>query len=152
MLVAALAVAAALPAPGVFVPGRSLGGVALGDTPAQVRARWGADHGVCRRCGHRTWYFTYRRFAPAGAGVEFRRGRVFALFTLWQPRGWHTRKGVLIGDAVAEVTAAYGPMLRVDCGSYYALARHTRGVTTAFYVLDEKVWGFGLTRLQGPCR
>jgi len=152
VLLAALALAAALPGPGVFFPGRSLGGISLGDTPAQVRARWGSDFGVCRRCDHRTWYFTYRRFAPAGAGVEFRRGRVFSVFTLWQPRGWHTSKGVLTGDDVAEVTTAYGPLLRTDCGAYYALARRTHGVTSAFYVLDEKVWGFGLTRLQGPCR
>ena len=152
MLLAALAVAAALPQGGLVVPGRSLGRVALGDTPAQVRAAWGSSFGVCRRCAHRTWYFTYRRFAPAGAGVEFRRNRVFSAFTLWQPKGWHTRAGVLVGDPVQDITAAYGPLFRTDCGAYYALTMRRRGVTTAFYVLDEKVWGFGLTRLRGPCR
>jgi hypothetical protein len=152
VLLAVLALAAALPQAGLVVPGRTLGGVALGDTPAQVRARWGNRYGVCRRCDHRTWYFTYRAFAPAGAGVEFRGGRVVSAFTLWQPRGWHTSHGVLVGDPVQEVTAAYGPLFRVDCGAYYALTMRTRGVTTAVYVLDEKVWGFGLTRLRGPCR
>ena len=52
-------------------------------TRAQVLAKWGRDHGVCRGCKRRTWYFTYHHFQPQGAAVEFTRGRVSALWTLW---------------------------------------------------------------------
>ena len=41
-----LLVALALPQNGVLAPGRSLGGVHLGDTRAAVIARWGVNFGV----------------------------------------------------------------------------------------------------------
>jgi hypothetical protein len=149
---AATTAAAAPPRAGVLDPGRSLGGLRLGATPAQVRAAWGSAYGVCRGCRVRTWYFTYERFKPQGAGVEFRGGRVSALFTLWSPPGWRTTKGLRIGDPVARVTLLYGPLTRTECGAYYALTLPGRG-TTAFYVVGEKVWGLGLIRPgRSPCR
>jgi hypothetical protein len=53
---------AAPPRAGVAVPGKTLGGLALGMTPAQVRAAWGPRHGACRGCRAPTWYFNYARF------------------------------------------------------------------------------------------
>jgi len=44
-LVLAAPAAAAPPRKGVFAPGRSLGGLRLGMTPAQVRAAWGSSFG-----------------------------------------------------------------------------------------------------------
>jgi hypothetical protein len=137
-------VIAALPAAAAFVPGRSLAGVRLGEPAAQVRRHLGSDYGVCRGCATTTWYFTYRRFDAKGLGVELTRGRVSAVYTLWQPPGWHSRTTTL-GDPQASV----GPALTVVCSGYDALVRGT----SVYYVVDSKVWGFGLIeRDRSPCR
>jgi hypothetical protein len=141
-----LAAAFALPQAGVVEPGTALGGLRLGATQSAVRAAWGGRFGRCRSCRLPTWYFTYRRYAPAGAGVEFRRGRVAALFTLWAPRGWHTREGLRVGDPSSRIGELYGPLGRRDCRGYYAFVLPQRRAVTAVYVVEEKVWGFGLSR------
>lgn len=148
-LTAALAAAPASAVPpreGVFVPGERLGGVALGMTGAQVRAAWGDRFGVCRSCARTTWYFNRRPFEPQGAGVELRGNRVAAVFTLWAPPGWRTTRGLRIGEPAARVTTLYGPLPQRNCGVYSALTLRRGGTVTAFYVLDEEVWGFGLLR------
>ena len=135
---------AALPAAAAFVPGRSLAGVRLGEPAAQVRRHLGTDYGVCRGCATTTWYFTYRRFDDKGLGVELTRGRVSAVYTLWQPPGWHSRK-TTIGDPQEKI----GPAMTVVCSGYDALMRGT----AVYYVVDSKVWGFGLVeRDRSPCR
>lgn len=144
---AALALAAAsaaLPQHGVLVPGRSLGGIRLGMTPAQVQALWGTRYGRCRGCVQPTWYFNYRKFQPQGAAVRFRRGRVDAVWTLWLPPGWHTPGGLRLGQNALEVTVRYGALVSVPCGSYRALIRTKGRVTTAFYLYGQRLWGFGL--------
>jgi hypothetical protein len=147
------AAAAAPPRHGLLVPGRSLGGLRLGATPKQVRAAWGSRYGRCRDCRRPTWYFTYAVYKPRGAAVQFRHGRVEGIFTLWAPRGWRTTKGVYIGDNVTHVTGVYGNLPRTDCPGYYALTMPTRGGVTAFYIVNEKIWGFGLFNfLVQPCR
>jgi hypothetical protein len=149
----ALPAAAAPPRAGVLVPGRSLGGLELGATPAQVRAAWGSTFGRCRDCRHTTWYFNLRPFRPQGAGVEFRRGRVVAVFTLSQPPGWRTSRGIALGENVARVTAVYGALARTECGLYSAFTLPSRAEVTAFYVRDGALWGFGLSRKGIPvCR
>lgn len=152
-VLAAAAVAAAIPQNGVLVPGRSLAGVRLGATRAQVRAAWGGEYGRCQGCRHPTWYFTYGAFQQQGAGVEFRRGRAVALFTLWQPVGWRTPKGVTLGEPATAVVDKYRSLLRVNCGTYHALTLPGRRALTAFYIVDDKLWAFGLMRPQVPaCR
>ncbi len=144
---------AAPPSPGTVVPGRSLGGVSLGATRADVERSWGLAHGTCRSCTRPTWYFNSFAFRPEGAGATFRNGRVSALFTLWSPPGWHTNRGVAIGDDVASVTAVYGALHRVTCDSYEALVLPLRGTTTAVYIVGAKVWGFALlARGEAVCR
>jgi hypothetical protein len=139
--------AAAPPQAGVLVPGRSLGGVSLGMTTAQVRDAWGLRYGVCRDCrGRTTWYFNRERFQPQGAGVELRDGRVVAAFTLWKPPGWRTSDGLALGEAEARITEVYGALTRIECGGYSALTMRTRRAVTAFYVFDRSLWGFGLLR------
>lgn len=141
------------PSPGTVVPGRSLGGLSLGATRAEVERAWGLAHGTCRSCARPTWYFNYVAFRPEGAGATFRNGRVSALFTLWSPPGWRTSRGVAIGDSVAQVTAVYGALERITCDSYEALTLPIRGTTTAFYVVDLEVWGFALLGRGEPvCR
>jgi hypothetical protein len=156
-LAAALALtplaAAAPPQAGTFAPGRSLGGLRLGMTEAQVKAAWGTRFGRCRNCAAPTWYFTYTAFAPEGAGVEFRRGRAAAIFTLWSPEGWRTTRGLRLGEPEARITAVYGPLSRVECDSYHALLLPRGRVVSAFYVASGRVWGFGLLRRPSPpCR
>ena len=141
------------PRSGVVVPGTSLGGLSLGATRAQVRAAWGSRHGVCRDCREATWYFNLRPFEPQGAGVTFRRGRVVALFTVWSPPGWRTDRGLRIDDPAARVSGLYGPLLRTHCGTYAVLTLAQGRTRTSFYVVDERVWGFGLSRPGEPaCR
>ena len=145
--------ALALPQAGVLAPGRSLGGVRLGETRAAVVARWGNSFGVCRGCERPTLYWNYTRFDPQGAGATFRRGRVVAVVTLWAPSGWRTTKGLLVNDNEARVTELYGALPRVGCEGYEALTLRSRGAVTAIYVRLGTVWGFGLMRPQVPvCR
>jgi hypothetical protein len=146
-------VAAAKPPPaGLLIPGKSLGGVRLDMTAGEVRAAWGSDFGRCRSCQRTTWYYNYGPFRPKGAGVEFRAGRIAAVFTLWAPSSWHTPKRLRIGDPAARVTQLYGALPQVRCGGYDALTMHGR-TTTSFYIREDKVWGFGLSRAGVPvCR
>lgn len=156
---AALAVALALAAPaaaappreGVVVPGRSLGGVRLGAPMGTVTARWGRSFGICKGCRATTWYYNWVGFQPQGVGVTFRGGRADALFTLWSPPGWKTGR-VSIGDAVTAVTTAYGALDRRDCDGYYTLILRTAAGVTEFYVVDDRLWGFGVSRAPQPCR
>ncbi len=145
-LLLAAPAAAAPPGAGVLVPGRSLGGIELGARKAQVERRWGQAYGVCRGCPGETWYFNYFAFRPRGAGVEFRKGRVAAVFTLYQPPGWRTTRGLVLGDPVARITSVYGALVRRACGGYAALLLLSGSATTAFYVLDDRVWAFALFR------
>ena len=146
-------IAAAPPDAGVLVPGRSLGGIELGATRAQVERRWGLAYGVCRGCAAETWYFNYFAFQPRGAAVELKKGRVAAVFTLYQPLGWRTTRGLVLGDSVARVTSVYGALVRRECGGYAVLVLPERTATTAFYVLDDQLWAFGLFRPGLPlCR
>src|SRR5215211_4348933 len=151
--VLAASASAALPRRGVLVPGKSLGGVRLGMTPAQVRTAWGSSFGVCRSCRERTWYFNYDAFQPQGAAVRFRRGRVDAVWTLWSPPGWHTRdRSLRLGVLEPQVQAAVGALVTIPCGSYRALILTRSGVTTVYYLFGNKLWGFGLSRPgASPC-
>lgn len=154
-LIAVPAAAAGLPLGGVLVPGRSLGGVAVGARAADVRATWGSSFGVCSDCAVRTWYFNYKDFEPKGAGVAFAHSRVAAVFTLWSPDGWRTTKGLKLGDSLARLTLAYGPVPRTRCRGYvaYTLGRRAARVVTDFYVVGAHLWGFGLrAKSLSPCR
>jgi hypothetical protein len=156
-LVLALALAsgaaASLPREGVFVPGQTLGGVRVGMSKAAVKRLWGNRFGRCRSCPAETWYFTYQPFQPQGAGVTFRRNRVTAVFTLWQPPGWRTTGGLELGDSEAAITRTYGVLIRRRCIRYTALLLRDGRAQTAFYVFDGRVWGFGLTQPgANPCR
>ena len=147
-LLAVLAVAL-LPHTGTFVPGQSLGGVRLGMTGAQVERLWGRDHGACRGCRVTTWYFTYKAFDPKGAEVQLERGRVVAVATLWSPAGWRTSRNLELGDETAGITLVYGALRSVACNNYAALVLPGRRATSAFYVVEGRLWGFGLV---GPRR
>jgi len=142
--------ARALPQTGVLAPGRSLGGVPLGATERAVKKTWGRRFGVCRHCPDRTLYFTYAPFTPEGVVAVFRNGRTVSLFTLSSPTGWRTTRWVRIGDPVSRVRAVYGQLTRAECEGYYALTLVAGRTITAFYVVNGKLWGFGLSRVGAP--
>jgi len=149
----ALAAIAALPTSGTLVPGRSLGGVRLGEAASQVRAKLGTSYGVCRGCASPTWYFTYGRFENRGLAVELAGGRVSGVYTLWQPAGWHAPHGLALGAAEGQVTTLAGPLVPIACLSYTALVHDGPHARTVYYIVDGKLWGFGLLGLAGsPCR
>lgn len=144
---------AALPRQGVFVPGRSLGGVRLGETGSAVGSSLGREHGVCRGCATTTWYFTYRPFDQHGLGVELSHGRVSGVYTLWRPSGWHEPDGLGLGAFEGQVTASVGPLVVVDCTGYHVLVSDMRSTRSAYYIVNGRLWAFGLfDRGADPCR
>ena len=88
-LALAVPAAAGLPRTGVLVPGRSLGGIRLGESQRAVSTALGTFYGTCRGCRLRTWYFTYGPFDKHGLAVEFSGRHVSGVYTLWSPKGWH---------------------------------------------------------------
>lgn len=153
--VAGLAVGPASAEPragGLFVPGRSLAGVELGMTRADVLATWGQRHGVCRDCDEPTWYFNELPFRPQGTGVVFEAGRVAHAFTVWKPEGWTTPEGLELGAPGGEIGENYGELTERRCSGYLALVREGARTDTAFYVYEDELWGFGLLRPgRSPC-
>ena len=144
------ALALALPQHGVVVPGKTFAGLRLGATAAQLRAAWGPRFGRCRDCARPTWYFTYNKFEPQGAAVSFRSGVATAFFTIWSPPGWHTDRGLAVGDSTTRITRLYGVLPLTECGTYEALVLRRGHVDTQIYVFQEKVWGFGLSSSGAP--
>jgi hypothetical protein len=136
----------------LFQPGDALGGVKLGMTKKEVLAAWGKRHGVCRNCPRETWYFNYRPFEPDGTGVVFERGRVVHVFTVWQPSGWETPQGLELGDPSFEASRVYGSLDRRQCTRYHAFLQPGRHAQSVFYVFEDEIWGFGLTKPEAsPC-
>jgi hypothetical protein len=153
VFVLALPASAAPPGAGILVPARSLGGIELGTSEAEVERRWGRAYGVCQSCRRETWYFNYYAFEPRGAGVELQEGRVVAVFTIYSPGGWRTTRGLSLGDPASRIRSFYDGLRRVRCRGYEALVLRRPAAVTAFYVLDDRLWGFGLSRPGLPlCR
>jgi hypothetical protein len=152
-LVLAASAAAGLPRAGVLAPGRSLGGIRLGESQHAVRAALGTFFGRCRGCRQRTWYFTYAQFDKHGLAVEFTRGRVSGVYTLWRPAGWHGPHKLGFGSSVLAVHRRTGASHTVTCTDYDALVRDSARARTAYYLFDGRLWGFGLFRRgASPCR
>lgn len=153
VLVLAAPATAGLPPAGKLVPGRSLGGIRIGESPRAVRTALGGFYGTCRGCSRRTWYFTYRPFEKQGLAVEFTRGRVSGLYTLWRPKGWHAQHLLGFGSTPLAVHALVGRTRTVVCRGYDALVQDTAHVRTAYYLFSGRLWGFGLFRRgASPCR
>jgi hypothetical protein len=148
----AVAQAPSVPSAGVFIPGERLGGVGLGMTKPDVRARWGSRFGACRGCAHTTWYFNLKPFEPQGAGVEFRRGQVTRVFTLWRPLGWRTSDGLALGIRTEELPEEVRSIAARSCAGYTAHVLHHRRAVSVFYVFRGRLWGFALMRPGlSPC-
>lgn len=142
--------APAVPERGVLAPGKHLGGVELGDTQAEVRARWGSRYALCAVCSKTTWLYTTYRRAAVGAAVSFRNGKVVAVFTLGVPRGWRTTRGLFLGDPVERVVDVYGRLPWRRCLGYGAVSIRTPGAVSSIYTFGESVYGFALTAPSEP--
>lgn len=142
-------VQSAVPARGVLAPGKSLGGVKLGDTTAAVRARWGGRYELCRVCERTTWLYT-SPLRRTGAAVSFRSGRVTAVFTLGAPIGWRTTQGLRLGDPTTQALSLYKGFAWNGCIGYGALSMRRPSVVTSIYTYGESVYGFALTRPSEP--
>jgi hypothetical protein len=152
-LVLAATAAADLPKAGTLVPGRSLGGVRLGESPHAVIAALGHFYGACQSCAQPTWYFTYRPFDKHGLAVEFTGGRVSGVYTLWRPAGWRAPHGLRFGATPLAVHRRVGTLRTIPCSGYDALARDSARARTVYYLLGGRLWGFGLFRRGAPpCR
>jgi hypothetical protein len=152
-LLLASSAAAELPKAGALVPGRSLGGVRLGESQGAVRAALGTFYGTCRGCPSRTWYFTYKPFEKQGLAVEFTGGKVSGVYTLWRPAGWHGAHKLGFGTSVLAVHKLTGASHTVACNGYDALVSDSAHARTAYYLFDGRLWGFGLFRRgASPCR
>jgi hypothetical protein len=145
--------AAGLPKTGTLVPGRTLGGIRLGESPGAVRAALGTFYGTCRGCPQRTWYFTYAPFDKHGLAVEFTGRHVSGVYTLWRPAGWHAPHKLGFGSSVLVVHTLTGASRTVTCTGYEALAHDSAHARTAYYLVNGRLWGFGLFRRgASPCR
>ncbi len=152
-LVLAAPAAAGLPRGGTLVPGRSLGGVRLGESVGSVRAALGTFYGVCHGCRSRTWYFTYRAFQRRGLAVELGHGKVSGVYTLWRPPGWHAAHGLRLGMKPLVVHERIGNLRTIPCAGYDALVADSAGARTVYYLYGGRLWGFGLFRSGvDPCR
>lgn len=149
----AVPAAAGLPRAGTLVPGRSLGGIRLGETTHAVRAALGHRFGVCNDCARPTWYFTYKPFDEHGLAVEFVHGHVAAIYTLWQPKGWRATNGLRLGATPLQVHARAGRLRTIACNGYDALVADQPDSRTAYFLYNSSLWGFGLFRPNwSPCR
>ena len=145
--------AAGLPSVGILVPGQSLGGIRLGESPHAVRAALGRRFGICNDCLRPTWYFTYKPFDAHGLAVEFVHRRVSAVYTLSQPAGWHATNGLHLGATPLQVHRRAGSLRTITCNGYDALVADTPSTRTAYDVFNGRLWAFGLFPAHwSPCR
>ena len=100
-----LALCLALPAlaGATITPGRSVAGVALGDSAAHVRDVLGKPEAGSN-------VLNYRYIRSRGIGIYFIAGKVFEISVVRGPQA--TRKGVKIGSTKAALVSAYP---RVKC-------------------------------------
>ena len=155
-----------IPQHGVFVVGKTLAGVGLGYTQAQVKAHSGAGYTVCTakpQCSPTgsVWLFVPRVGEPLGVGVRFRNGKTVAVFTLGTPGvnpisaggggGWKTAEGLGMFDSPSAIYSLYpAATISTNCIFYGALSMRQGGVTSSFYLSSGTVYGFALTAAGEP--
>ena len=151
---AAQAHSTGFPTRGKVVPGQTIGGVGLGMTPTEVRARWGRNYTLCNSCPALTpvWLYEYRGAERLGAAVKFQDNKVVAVFTLGSPAGWGVA-GAMMGDPVSNVYNLYGTTGTKNCIGYDALTVRIGNDVTSFYSAAGVIYGFALTTAtQTPCQ
>jgi len=158
-----------VPQHGVFVVGKTLGGVGLGYTQRQVTQRWGQSYTVCTSpqplCSptEPVWIFIAPSSGdePMGAGVRLRNGKTTAVFTIGTPGvnslsagglgGWKTSEGLHTFDPISSINSLYpAATIQTACILYGALSMRQGGVTSSFYTSSGTVYGFALSKPNEP--
>ena len=139
----------AFPAKGIVVPGKSIGGITLGESTTAVQAHWGKRYTVCSYCDKLTWFYEYQTGEPLGAGVTFVNKRVVAVFTLGSPAGWG-EKGLMMGDPISNVYNVFSATGDKQCIGYTALTVREGNATMSFYSASGVVYGYALTAASEP--
>ena len=162
----ALPASGTVPQHGIFVVGKTLGGVGLGYTQAQVKARWGAGYTLCTSkplCSptQPVWLYVAHLGEPLGAGVRFRGGKTVSVFTLGTPGvnslsaggggGWKTSEGLRTFDPISNIYNFYSrATIDTNCKLYAAISIRQRGVTSSFYTSSGTIYGFALSAAGEP--
>ena len=133
-----------LPVKGLIVPGISFAGLKIGYTQQQVRSLWGSNFVECKYCTDVTWLYEYRGSEPLGAAVRFQKNKVVAMFSLGSPAGWHTDKGLFMGDPIANVYQFFPSTGTTRCIGFDAVTARTGKVVTAFYSAAGVIYGFAI--------
>jgi hypothetical protein len=157
---------AGIPQRGVFVVGKTLAGVGLGFTPAQVKAHWGGDYTLCTEkplctAASPVWLFEYNVGEPLGVAVRFRNGKTVAVFTLGAVGvnslsaggggGWKTSDGLKITDPISNIYSFYAnATTETHCVFYEAISMKQGNVISSFYTSSGTVYGFALTTRTEP--
>ena len=155
-----------VPQHGIFVVEKTLAGVGLGYTQAQVKQRWGSLYTLCTTkplCSttQPVWLFIPPIGEPLGVGVRFRNGKTVAVFTLGTPGvnplssgglgGWKTAQGLSMFDPVTTIYTDYpAATISTQCVLYNALSMRAGNVTSSFYISSGTVYGFALTAANEP--
>jgi hypothetical protein len=158
--------AGVVPQHGIFVVEKTLGGVGLGYTQAQVKQHWGSQYTLCTSkplCSAKApvWIFVPPIGEPLGVGVRFRNGKTAAVFTLGTPGvntlsagglgGWKTKEGLSMFDPVTTIYSDYpAATISTQCVLYNALSMRAGNVTSSFYISSGTVYGFALTAANEP--
>lgn len=158
--------AGVIPQHGIFVVGKTLAGVGLGYTQAQVKQRWGSLYTLCTAkplctLAAPVWLFLPPIGEPLGVGVRFRNGKTVAVFTLGTPGvnplssgglgGWKTNGGLGMFDPVTTIYSLYpAAAISTQCILYNALSMRAGNVTSSFYISSGTVYGFALTAPHEP--
>jgi hypothetical protein len=117
-----------LPARIVLLPGRSLGGISLGETRSAVASALGRNFASCRSCPETTWLYE-DRVRSYGLAVRFDLHGVAAIFTLGSTAPPES-------SVPASLGRTYPRFRRRSCGGELALVQQLRRAVTV-------VWGPG---------
>jgi len=158
--------AGVIPQHGVFVVGKTIAGVGLGFTQAQVKAHWGSGYTLCTAkplysAAQPVWLYEYAIGEPLGVAVRFRAGKTVSVFTLGavgvQPLsaggggGWKTAQGLHITDPVSNIYSFYSAAtIQTNCILYGAISMKVDGVTSSFYTSSGTIYGFALSARGEP--
>lgn len=129
----------------LIVPGKSLGGVTLGSSPAKVMKAWGNISGcesLCYYAGKRTGEVGEAELETTDEGATYKVKRVFITVSQSPKPNFHTSltrfktaPGIGLGSTLKELQKAYGSLKKETTG-YYTLSG-AKGALTTFVVSPE---------------